>query len=65
MSDAATVNAELIEYIDTWLDENAWHLDQRTVDFALDIRNMAAGMSYEPIPDAEEWVASMASPTHA
>ena len=60
MTDTATMNAELIEYIDTWLDDNAWRLDQRTLDFALDVRNIASGVSYEPIPDADEWVASMA-----
>ena len=60
MSEQATLNAELIDYIDSWLDENAWRLDQRTLDFALDVRNMATGMTYEPIPDAPEWVASMA-----
>lgn len=60
MSDPATVNAEMIEYIDSWLEENAWRLDQRTLNFALDIRLMATGMSYEPVPDTPEWVASLA-----
>ncbi len=60
MNDAATMNAELIHYIDTWLEENAWRLDERTVDFALDVRLMATGVSYDPIPEASEWVASLA-----
>jgi hypothetical protein len=60
MNDAATMNAELIEYIDAWLDDNSWRLDERTLDFALDVRLMAGGLSFEPVPDAPEWVASMA-----
>jgi hypothetical protein len=60
MNDAATTNAELIEYIDAWLDDNSWRLDRRTLDFALDVRLMAGGITFEPIPDAPEWVASMA-----
>ena len=60
MSDATTVNAEMIEYIDSWLDENGWRLDQRALDFALDVRLIASGISYQPVPDTPDWVASMA-----
>ncbi|MCP3976656.1 MAG: hypothetical protein GY720_19390 [bacterium] len=56
MSDHATPNAELIAYIDEWIDANAWRLDERIIDFALDVRLMAAGTS----ADAAESVATMA-----
>jgi hypothetical protein len=33
---------ELIRFIDGWLEENEWRLDQQTLDFALDVRLLAA-----------------------
>ena len=36
-------DTELTRYIDEWLDENAWRLDGRLLDFVLDVRLMAAG----------------------
>jgi len=61
MSDASKPNTTLIEFIDTWLDENGWRLDERTTDFALDVRLLAAGGSLDPVPDAPEWVAELAA----
>lgn len=60
MKDMGT-NAALIEFIDTWLDEHAWRLDERTLDFVLDARLLAAGEHYEEAPAATEWVASLAA----
>ena len=57
MSHPATPNAELIEYIDAWIEENAWRLDDRLIDFALDVRLMAAGTS---IAEAPQPVSTMA-----
>ncbi len=41
MSDTTT-HSELILFIDYWLAENEWRLDQATLDFALDVRLLAA-----------------------
>ena len=41
---------ELTRYIDEWLDENAWRLDARLLDFVLDVRLMAA----EAVPAAAD-----------
>ena len=57
MSHPAQLNADLIEYIDSWIDENAWRLDDRIIDFALDVRLMAAGTS---VPETPQPVATMA-----
>lgn len=54
-------NAALIDFIDTWLEEHSWRLDERTLDFALDVRLLAAGACYEDVPDASEWVATLAA----
>jgi hypothetical protein len=35
-------HSELIRFIDGWLEENEWRLDQPTLDFALDVRLLAA-----------------------
>lgn len=32
----------VVDFIDAWLTENAWTIDSRVVDFALDVRNMLA-----------------------
>jgi hypothetical protein len=34
---------DLTSYIDDWLDENAWRLDARVLDFVLDVRLLAQG----------------------
>jgi hypothetical protein len=60
MSDARTPNTKLIEFIDGWLDENGWRLDERTADFALDVRLIASGTVLDPVPDAPDWVAELA-----
>ena len=39
-----TEREELIRFIDGWLEENQWRLDQHTMDFALDVRLLAAGI---------------------
>jgi hypothetical protein len=43
---------DLITYIDSWLDDHAWHLDSRTIDFALDVRLMASAAQDRPADDA-------------
>jgi hypothetical protein len=60
MTETATANAELIEFIDAWLEDNGWHLDRRTLDFALDVRLLAGGVTFEQIPDTPESVGAMA-----
>lgn len=35
-------NQEIISFVDEWLELNHWRLDQHTLDFALDVRNLAA-----------------------
>lgn len=57
MSHLTRPNAELIEYVDAWIEENAWRLDDRLIDFALDVRLMAAGT---PVLDTPQPVATMA-----
>ena len=42
MTDTKTPHSELIRFIDYWLAENEWRLDQATLDFALDVRLLAA-----------------------
>lgn len=42
MPDTKTTHSELILFIDYWLAENEWRLDQATLDFALDVRLLAA-----------------------
>ena len=42
MPDTNTTHSELILFIDYWLAENEWRLDQATLDFALDVRLLAA-----------------------
>lgn len=42
MTDTNTTHTELIRFIDYWLAENEWRLDQTTLDFALDVRLLAA-----------------------
>ena len=46
------MNTDLTSYIDAWLDEHAWHLDQRVLDFALDVRLIAAGETLVEAPEA-------------
>lgn len=47
-------DTELTRYIDEWLDENAWRLDGRLLDFVLDVRLMAAGSVPAAAEDARE-----------
>ena len=42
MTQTETQRNELIRFIDGWLEENQWRLDQQTLDFALDVRLLAA-----------------------
>jgi hypothetical protein len=60
MTDSANTSAELIEFIDAWLEDNGWHVDQRTLDFALDVRLLATGVTFEQVPDTPESVTAMA-----
>jgi hypothetical protein len=32
----------VVDFIDAWLTANAWTIDSRVIDFALDLRNMLA-----------------------
>ena len=34
---------DLTRYIDDWLDDNAWRVDARVIDFVLDVRLALAG----------------------
>ena len=43
MNNAEKRHNELIRFIDGWLENNEWRLDQHTLDFALDMRLLAAG----------------------
>ena len=47
MSDTSVINRELVEFIDEWLVTNEWRLDQTTLDFALDVRLLASGVSLQ------------------
>ena len=49
---------DIIEYIDNWLAESPFVVDNRTADFALDIRLMAAAIAEER--DAERELVSAA-----
>ena len=40
-------NQQIINLIDEWLEQNHWRLEQHTLDFALDVRNLAAGAETE------------------
>ncbi len=40
-------NQELISFVDEWLELNHWRLDQHTLDFALDVRNLAGQAAAE------------------
>jgi hypothetical protein len=51
MSDTETATTDLIQFVDRWLEENDWRLDQHTIDFALDVRLLAATQR-ERIPSA-------------
>ena len=31
---------QVVDFIDAWLADNAWTVDSRAIDFALDVRNM-------------------------
>lgn len=33
---------QVVDFIDAWLADNAWTVDSRAIDFALDVRNMLA-----------------------
>ena len=39
-----------VDFIDAWLTENAWTIDSRVIDFALDVRNMLAEVE-APAPE--------------
>lgn len=40
----------VVDFIDAWLSENAWTIDSRVIDFALDVRNMLAEIE-APVPE--------------
>jgi hypothetical protein len=42
---------ETVEFIDSWLDENAMWVDARVMDFALDVRTL---LSADPLADNDE-----------
>lgn len=42
---------ETVEFIDSWLDENAMWVDVRVMDFALDVRTL---LSADPLADNDE-----------
>ena len=42
-----TTHSKLILFIDYWLADNEWRLDQATLDFALDVRLLAAAEQAE------------------
>lgn len=47
MTQTETQHSELVRFIDGWLEENEWRLDQQTLDFALDVRLLAAARPVE------------------
>jgi hypothetical protein len=42
---------ETVEFIDSWLDENAMWVDARVMDFALDVRTL---LSADPLAHNDE-----------
>ena len=42
---------ETVEFIDSWLDENAMWVDARVMDFALDVRTL---LSTDPLAENDE-----------
>ena len=42
---------ETVEFIDSWLDENAMWVDARVMDFALDVRPL---LSTDPLAENDE-----------
>lgn len=54
-ADSTTDTPALVEFIDTWLETNSFVVDSRTIDFALDLRNLLtdtddAVSEREPVP---------------
>lgn len=52
-AETTTETPNLVEFIDEWLESNSFIVDSRTIDFALDLRNLlvdgaAAGSEREP-----------------
>ena len=41
---------EVVDFIDEWLAGNAWTIDTRVIDFALDVRNMLSENA-APLPE--------------
>ena len=41
----STTTLQTVEFIDTWLDENAMWIDSRVIDFALDVRTLLSSDS--------------------
>ena len=35
---------QVVDFIDAWLADNAWTVDSRAIDFALDVRSMLAAL---------------------
>jgi hypothetical protein len=46
-----TLDLQPVEFIDTWLDENAAWVDSRVVDFALDLRTLLSADNRLPAPE--------------
>lgn len=40
----------IVAEIDTWLTEHAWRLDDKNIDFALDLRRMILELEEERVP---------------
>lgn len=41
---------QIIDHIDEWLNQNGWHITERTIDFALDLRQLVAELEVERAP---------------
>ena len=46
-----THTLQTVEFIDSWLDENAMWVDARVMDFALDVRTL---LSSDPLAENDE-----------
>jgi len=50
-TDEATPTLQTVEFIDSWLSENAMWVDTRVMDFALDVRTL---LSSDELSESED-----------
>ncbi|MEN8233711.1 MAG: hypothetical protein ABFR89_02165 [Actinomycetota bacterium] len=52
-TDESTTTLATVEFIDSWLNENAMWVDSRVMDFALDVRTLLSTDSHVVIEELE------------